>query len=87
MNWKENLGEMMTKIVDSPKIALAVPATTAAIAPISMLAEIQGVFSLVSVIVGTIISFILLRKQWISLKKEELEIEAVIERMKSRNEK
>ncbi|MFZ2998926.1 MAG: hypothetical protein WA071_01140 [Undibacterium umbellatum] len=60
-------------IINNPKTALAVPAITTAIAPLSSIAELQGYLSIASMFIGIAISLILLRQRWVSLQTTEIE--------------
>jgi hypothetical protein len=66
-------GQIGNAIIDNPKVALLVPTVTAAIAPITKMAEIQGYLSIISMCIGIIVSLVLLRHRWVMLKKSELE--------------
>ncbi|PXX41663.1 hypothetical protein [Undibacterium pigrum] len=69
-------------IASNPKTALAVPAITTAIAPLTSIAEIQGYLSIASMLIGIGISLILLRQRWISLQTAEIERQEAEQRWK-----
>lgn len=69
-------------ITNNPKTAIVVPAVTTAIAPLSAIAEIQGYLSIVSMLIGLLISLILLRQRWVSLQTAEIQKQEAEQRLK-----
>lgn len=69
-------------VINNPKTALAVPAITTAIAPLTSIAEIQGYLSIASMLIGIVISLILLRQRWVSLQTAEIERQEAEQRWK-----
>lgn len=86
MSLKTNLNaassQVVEAIVNNPKTALAVPAITTAIAPLTAIAEIQGYLSITSMLIGIVISLILLRHRWVSLQTAEIERKEAEQRLK-----
>jgi len=86
MSLKTNLNEASSQVVEAiinnPKTALAVPAITTAIAPLTAIAEIQGYLSITSMLIGIVISLILLRHRWVSLQTAEIERKEAEQRLK-----
>ncbi|MFZ6653782.1 hypothetical protein [Undibacterium sp. TJN19] len=74
--------QVAAAITNNPKTALAVPAITTAIAPLTAIAEIQGYLSIASMLIGIVISLILLRQRWISLQTAEIEKQEAEQRLK-----
>ena len=68
-------------VVASPKMSLAIPAATAAIAPLTEIAEIQGYLSITSMIIGIVVSLILLKHRWIALKTASVELKEAEHRL------
>lgn len=62
-------------IASNPKTAVAVPFGTSLIAPLTDLAQLQGILSVVSMVLGIVISLVILRHRWITLKQAEIELE------------
>ncbi|MBI1773423.1 MAG: hypothetical protein HYR68_13960 [Burkholderiales bacterium] len=74
--------QVVEAITNNPKTALAVPAITSAIAPLTSIAEIQGYLSIASMLIGIAISLILLRQRWVSLQTAEIEKQEAEQRWK-----
>ena len=74
--------QVLEAVVNNPKAALAVPAITTAIAPLSSIAELQGYLSIASMLIGIAISLILLRQRWVSLQTTEIERQEAEQRWK-----
>ncbi|MFZ6780262.1 hypothetical protein ACO0LD_25800 [Undibacterium sp. Ji83W] len=74
--------QVVEAITNNPKTALAVPAITTAIAPLTSIAEIQGYLSIASMLIGIAISLILLRQRWVSLQTAEIEKQEAEQRWK-----
>lgn len=74
--------QVAVAVTNNPKTALAVPAITTAIAPITSIAEIQGYLSIASMLIGIAISLILLRQRWVSLQTAEIEKQEAEQRWK-----
>ena len=80
-------GQIGNAVIDNPKIALLVPTVTASIAPLTQIAEIQGYLSIISMIVGIVISLILLRHRIITLRTAEIELKEAENRQSARGNK
>ncbi|MFZ6733779.1 hypothetical protein ACO0LG_17765 [Undibacterium sp. Ji42W] len=74
--------QVVVAINNNPKTALAVPAITTAIAPLTSIADIQGYLSIASMLIGIAISLILLRQRWVSLQTAEIERQEAEQRWK-----
>lgn len=74
--------QVVEAVTNNPKTALAVPAITSAIAPLTSIAEIQGYLSIASMLIGIGISLILLRQRWVSLQTAEIERQEAEQRWK-----
>lgn len=73
-----NLGSQISDaIVTNPKTAVIIPTATAAIAPISRIAEVQGYLSIISMIIGIFVSLVLLRNHVVKGKIQKMEMEAL----------
>lgn len=66
-------GQIVELVVNNPKTALIVPTVTAAIAPLTEIAQIQNYLSVVSMVIGICVSLILLRRQWVNMRTAEIE--------------
>ena len=66
---------ILEQISNSPKTAAVVPVVTAAIAPLSEIAKVQGIVSITSMILGMGLTFFLIQHWRIKVQIAKLELE------------
>lgn len=77
MNLKEIAESAIDTVASNPKTAVAVPFGTGLIAPLTDLVQLQSILSIISMIIGIVISLVIFRHRWISMRTAEIRFKRI----------